>query len=99
MQLWAGEDSVGRTFEEIAAIAVNCRYRDCSHSGEQGCAVEAALASGEIASERWESYRKLMGEARRHEVLTDRMAAQEQKRKWKQIHKAARQQYKMRGLK
>jgi ribosome biogenesis GTPase len=52
--------------------------------------VQAALAAGELSQERWTSYRKLLGEARRHEVLTDSNAAREQKRKWKQIHKAMR---------
>ncbi|HEV3198019.1 MAG TPA: ribosome small subunit-dependent GTPase A [Bryobacteraceae bacterium] len=88
LQLWAGQESVDRTFEEIVAIAADCRYRDCSHSGEHGCAVEAALAEGRIEPERWESYRKLAAEAHRHELLADPIAAQEQKRKLKRMHKA-----------
>jgi ribosome biogenesis GTPase len=35
LQLWAGTGSVDRTFDEIAALAADCRYRDCSHSGEE----------------------------------------------------------------
>ena len=95
IQLWAGQESVDRAFEEIVAIASDCRYRDCSHSGERGCAVEAALADGRIERKRWESYCKLAAEAHRHEVRTDPIAAQEQKRKWKQIHKAQRRHYKL----
>jgi ribosome biogenesis GTPase len=96
LQLWASQDSVDQAFDEIAAIAANCRYRDCGHLNESGCAVHAALAAGAISAERWESYRKLIGEARHHEVMTDRLAALEQKRKWKAIHKAQRQHYKAR---
>ena len=96
IQLWAGTGSVDRAFDEIGALAAACRYRDCSHSGEAGCAVADALEAGEISPERWESYRKLRAEARRHEALTDRVAAQAQKRKLKQIHKAQRGHYKLR---
>jgi len=95
LQLWAGRESVNRAFEDIVAIAVECRYRDCSHSGERGCAVEEALASGRIEPERWESYRKLAAEAHRHELLADPIAAQEQKRKLKRMHKAIKRQYRL----
>lgn len=94
LQLWAGEDSVDRTFDEIAALAVECRYRDCMHGSEKGCAVQNALAEGSLAEERWQSYRKLRGEAQRHEALADPLLALERKRKWKQLHKAARDIYK-----
>ncbi len=96
LQLWAGQDSVDRAFDEIAALAAACRFRDCTHTGESGCAVEAARAAGEISGDRWESYRKLRNEARRHEVMTDWLAALAQKRRWKAIHKAQRQHYKRR---
>jgi ribosome biogenesis GTPase len=94
LQLWAGEDAVDRAFEEIASLAAGCRYRDCMHTVEQGCAVQSALADGSLAGERWESYRKLRGEAQRHEALADPLVALERKRKWKQLHKAARDIYK-----
>jgi len=96
IQLWAGVESVDRAFDEISELAAGCRYRDCSHNGEAGCAVAAALESGELAAGRWESYRKLRAEASRHETLSDPLAAQERKRKWKQIHKAQREFYQSR---
>ncbi|MGD0771747.1 MAG: ribosome small subunit-dependent GTPase A [Candidatus Solibacter sp.] len=94
LQLWAGEDAVDRAFDEIAALAADCRFRDCTHTGEQGCAVQGALADGALSPARWESYRKLRGEAQRHEALADPLLALERKRKWKQIHKAQRDIYK-----
>ena len=94
LQLWAGEDAVDRAFDEIAGLATQCRYRDCAHTGEPGCAVENALGNGALAPERWESYSKLRGEAQRHEALADPLLALERKRKWKQMHKAARDIYK-----
>jgi ribosome biogenesis GTPase len=94
LQLWAGAESVGQVFGDIASLAQRCRYGDCSHSGEPDCAVAEALAEGTLAPERWTSYRKLQGEARRHELLTDRTAAEAHKRWVKQIHRAQRQLYK-----
>jgi ribosome biogenesis GTPase / thiamine phosphate phosphatase len=94
LQLWAGSDSVDRAFHEIASAAAGCRFRDCSHTGEPGCAVAEALESGSLARDRWESYRKLLAEARRHERLTDVLAAQAEKRRIKRMHKANRDLYK-----
>ncbi len=91
LQLWAGEESVDAAFDEISQLAAACHFRDCSHSGEKGCAVAEALARGDLDAARVESYRKLLAEARRHERLSDPLAALEHKRKWKAIHKAARQ--------
>jgi ribosome biogenesis GTPase len=94
LQLWARQESVDATFDEISEVAVECRFRDCTHQGEQGCAVEAAIARGSISPERMASYRKLAAEARHHEVMTDKFAALEQKRQWKVMHKAAKRMYK-----
>jgi len=90
LQLWAGEDSIERAFDEIAGLAAGCRYRDCAHEGEPGCAVRRAIEEGRLDAARFASYRKLKGEARRHELLADPLAAREQKRRWKIIHKAMR---------
>lgn len=90
LQLWAGRDSVDRTFDEIAEIVTACRFRNCSHSGESGCAVMSALAEGVVSDERWQSYRKLTAEAKRHEELTNPLAAAERKKRDKAIHKGLR---------
>jgi ribosome biogenesis GTPase len=90
LQLWAGTDSVEQTFDEIAEAGERCRFRDCTHKGEPGCAVQAAIAAGTISEERWQSYKKLMGEARRHEILAEPLQAQEAKRKMKVLFRAYR---------
>ncbi len=90
LQLWAGEESVQRTFDEIASAASRCRFGNCSHGKEPGCAVQAGLAAGTIADERWESYCKLRAEARRHERLAEPLRAQQYKRWLKSVHKAHR---------
>ncbi len=88
--LWAGEESVDEVFAGIAALARQCRFHDCAHAEEPGCAVTAALTAGELEPARWASYQKLLAEARYHERAVDRHAAAESKRKWKVIHKAMR---------
>ena len=90
LALWAGQDSVDAVFAGITALARQCRFQDCAHAGEPGCAVAAALESGELEEARWASYRKLLAEARYHERSVDQHAAAETKRKWKVIHKAMR---------
>jgi ribosome biogenesis GTPase len=97
LQLWANRDSLDQTFDEIAALAVHCRFRDCSHAVEDGCAVREALANGDLDPARWESYRKLQGEIRRHEMMTDKQAALAQKQRWKVLHKAQKELYKRRS--
>ena len=96
LRLWAGEASVDEAFAEIVRLAQRCRYRDCSHSSEPGCAVIEALRTGTLAAARWEGYCKLRAEARRHQLLADRLAAEEHKRNIKRIHRAARQFYRSR---
>jgi ribosome biogenesis GTPase len=90
LQLWSGPESVDAVFDDITAIAEGCRFRDCTHSGEPGCAVAAALDRGQVDTERWASFQKLRAEAEWHESMADPLAALERKRKWKNIHKQAR---------
>jgi ribosome biogenesis GTPase len=90
LQLWAGQDSLDSAFDDIAEFARNCRFRDCTHTVETGCAVQAALTGGALDPERSESYQKLRAEIAWHERKTDVLAAQAVKQKWKAIHKAMR---------
>jgi ribosome biogenesis GTPase / thiamine phosphate phosphatase len=90
LQLWASQDSLDGAFADIAELAARCRFHDCVHSSEPGCAVAEALATGALDLERWAGYRKLRAEIRHNEVKTDPRAAQEQKQRWKSIHKAYR---------
>jgi ribosome biogenesis GTPase len=90
LQLWASQESLEGVFEEIAEAAIHCRFRDCTHQNEPGCAVERALESGEIDPARWRSYRKLEAELRHRALEEDAQARAAQKKKWKVIHKALR---------
>jgi ribosome biogenesis GTPase / thiamine phosphate phosphatase len=62
IQLWADEDDLDNVFDEIAAVADNCKFTDCKHINEPGCAVQAALESGNISPERYDSYLSLKNE-------------------------------------
>ena len=62
LQLWADRDGVDSAFEEIAALAEHCRFRDCSHQNEPGCAVQAALADGSLDMVRFNNYLDLARE-------------------------------------
>ena len=97
LQLWAVQESVDRTFDEIAQIASACRFRNCSHAGESGCAVARAIEEGVVSGERWKSYRKLIAEVKRHEEMTDRVVAAERKKSLKAMHKGIRAFYRQKG--
>jgi len=90
IQLWATEEGLAGAFEDVARVARGCRFRDCRHRGEPGCAVQEAVAAGELAPERLESHRKLEAELRHLEVKADLGLQRAQKARWKAIHKAAR---------
>ena len=72
VQLWSDESSIGETFQEIIEIAEHCRFRDCNHSTEPGCAVIEALQSGKISESRLTSYKKqkqeIINSSRRREL-------------------------------
>jgi ribosome biogenesis GTPase / thiamine phosphate phosphatase len=97
MQLWDTEDGVAQVFAEIDALAGECRFGDCRHEGEPGCAVQAALDAGTLDPARLENRRKLMREQEFLRRKVDPEARQEQKEHWKQIHRTARQRYQQRA--
>jgi ribosome biogenesis GTPase len=88
--LWGGEGAVDAAFEDVDALAKECRFQDCSHGPEPGCAVLRALRSGRLDGDRYESYVKLRRELEHLARKTDHRAAIEQKRRWKRITKAHR---------
>jgi ribosome biogenesis GTPase / thiamine phosphate phosphatase len=90
LQLWAPEESVDELFEDIRRLAGACRFSDCSHTVEGGCAVSDALAAGALDADRWEGYRKLLGEAQHNRLKRDALARQQEKQRWKAIHRAQR---------
>lgn len=64
LALWNIEDGLDTTFSEIEELSRLCRFKDCSHNKEPGCAIKKALLSGELSYDRWNNYIKLQKEAR-----------------------------------
>ncbi|MGW7436570.1 ribosome small subunit-dependent GTPase A [Streptomyces sp. NPDC054849] len=81
--LWDAEAGVGQVFSEIEEYAEHCRFHDCAHEAEPGCAVLAAVDSGELAERRLESYRKLLRENQRIVAKTDARLRSEIRRDWR----------------
>ena len=83
--MWDAASGVGQTFGDIEELAARCRFRNCSHLGEPGCAVRAAIRSGELDSGRWQSYQKLKNENSYAADSESYLAAKE--KKFKEISK------------
>ena len=82
LQLWVSEDGLETTFSDVEELAARCRFFDCAHETEPGCAVTAAIGEGRLDPERLASYRKLGRELRRLEIRLDKKArAEEAKRR------------------
>ncbi len=77
LQLWDADEGLGATFEDIEALAAECRFGNCGHAREPGCAVRAALAAGTLDVERFKSWRKLQRELDRLERKQDARALSE----------------------
>jgi ribosome biogenesis GTPase len=77
------EEGLGHAFPEIEALSAECRFRDCSHSSEPGCAVMAAVEEGRLDPDRLASYQKLQAEAEYERRRTDPQARAEHIAEWK----------------
>ena len=84
-QLWEGEEALVNIFEDIDQLALRCRFGDCAHVTEPGCAIKAALADGTLDAARFQSYLKLQRELQAVAAKTDARVRIEERRKWKQI--------------
>ena len=91
--LWDAADGLERTFSDIESLAADCRFADCAHRGEPGCAVRAALESGALPQRRLDSYRKLQRENEWLAARTDARLRAERVREWKTIERSQRSAY------
>jgi ribosome biogenesis GTPase len=96
LQLWDAESGLEHAFADIQALAAHCRFRDCSHGGEPGCAIAEALDRGDLAADRLNSYRRLQREDDFLRSRHDEGARSKRSRKAKQIARAVRLHYKLR---
>jgi ribosome biogenesis GTPase len=85
LQLWDADEGLHVAFDEIETLARSCRFADCTHSSEPGCAVRGAVDEARLAS-----FHKLQRELAWLDRRQDQSAAMAEKKKWKAIHKAVR---------
>ncbi|MDD7937780.1 ribosome small subunit-dependent GTPase A [Actinomycetospora lutea] len=90
-------EGIERAFADVVDLADGCRFADCAHDREPGCAVRTAVDAGELPGRRWEDYRKLQREDEWAAARTDARLAAERRGRWKQITKDQRARYRSRG--
>jgi ribosome biogenesis GTPase len=90
LALWADQDALDATFAEVEEVTRECRFSDCAHAGEPGCAVSAALEDGRLDEARVASWRRLQRELAHLARKQDVRAQQEERRRWARLSKQAR---------
>jgi len=84
------EEGLALAFADVEALAAACRFADCAHNGEPGCAVAASVEAGDLGAERVTSWRRLQRELAHQARRTDARLAAADKARWKQVSKAQR---------
>lgn len=87
LQMWDGGQGISETFEDIEQLSKQCKFKDCNHRKEPGCAIKDALTQGTLNEERFQSYIKLQKEIQYFERKQNQVAMLNEKRKWKNINK------------
>jgi len=90
LQLWDSTDALKEAFEDIDTLAAVCRFRDCRHDQEPGCAVRAAVDDGRLEAARFDNYRRLQREGDLLRRRRDELARLEEQRRVTTVHRAMR---------
>lgn len=90
LQLWDGQEALDQTFKDVEELAQRCRFTNCTHDTEPGCAIHAAVERGELTWGRVHSYQKLQREAAYQERRRNDAAARLERKKWKKLSKHMR---------
>ena len=93
LQLWGVTDGVEQAFSDIEELAAECKYGNCGHTTEPGCAVRTAIAEGRLDENRLENQRKLEREQEFVRRKVDPEAQKQEKERVKQLHRGAKQKY------
>jgi ribosome biogenesis GTPase len=91
LQLWEGGEGIENVFDDIEELIHKCKFSDCTHRKEPGCAIKEAIENSELDEKRFESYLKMKREARYFESRKNHKANLAEKAKWKKIHKQAKE--------
>ncbi len=93
IQLWGDESSLNIAFKDIDDLSSECRFKDCQHLAEPGCAVKDALEDGTLARKRYDNYQKMKRELQHTASRVEKSSEAIEKEKWKPIMKGFRQYY------
>ncbi|MEQ1708353.1 MAG: ribosome small subunit-dependent GTPase A [Terricaulis sp.] len=94
--LLAADEALDASFEDVTALLQNCRFGNCTHANEPGCAILAALEQGALGHDRWQAYLKLQRELAFAARKDDASAEAANRARWKKVHKAQRAKYRLR---
>jgi ribosome biogenesis GTPase len=97
LQLWDVGDGVSETFADVEELVSRCRFSDCAHRSEPGCAVQAALGDGTLPHARWASYKKLQRELAHLERRLDKRLQSEERKRWAKTGAEARARARAKG--
>ena len=86
------EDGLAKAFADVEDLAAACRFADCGHTGEPGCAVQASIDAGDLSADRMESWRRLQRELAWQARRNDARLQAEDKARWRAVHRARRGQ-------
>jgi ribosome biogenesis GTPase len=89
LEVLGADEGLEATFDDVSEIAAACRFNDCGHTNEPGCAVRAAVADGRLSEERVAGHQKLERELAQAARQTDPRAGVESRRKRRLIHEAS----------
>jgi ribosome biogenesis GTPase len=90
IQLWDADEGIQEAFADVDELAADCRFNDCAHMREPGCAVQAAIDDGRLPRERLQSYRALQRELRRLALKQDARLRSEERKKWVKLTRSRR---------
>ncbi len=90
LDVMVDEESLSQMFEDIDELTSQCRFRNCRHDGDDGCAVEAAVVSGNLSAQRLDTWRRMRRELDHYERLRDPAAMAAQRKQWKAASRGAR---------
>jgi ribosome biogenesis GTPase len=95
IHVFGGDSSLQQTFEKLNEFAQACKFRDCTHAAEPGCAVRTALRDGQLSQEEYDNHCKLLKELAHANRQVDQRSAAQEKKRWKQITQHQRKQRKL----
>jgi ribosome biogenesis GTPase len=94
LALWDADQAIGDVFEEVEELAATCRFSDCAHYSEPGCAIKAAISAGTLGADRYASFENLRREQRNLAARVDPSERAEERKRHKALEKLARQAHK-----